>query len=148
MRISDWSSDVCSSDLRRFAYDSYRRFIQMFGDVVLEVDHHHFEEILELAKEDRGYLLDTEMTAEDWLKVIETYKAKVLEETGKPFPQDPKDQIWAAIGAVFGSWMNQRAITYRRLHSIPAERSEEHTSELQSLMRISYAVFCLKKTKT
>ncbi|HEY9539580.1 MAG TPA: pyruvate, phosphate dikinase, partial [Kiloniellaceae bacterium] len=106
---------------RRFAYDSYRRFIQMFGDVVLEVDHHHFEEILELAKEDRGYLLDTEMTAEDWLKVIETYKAKVLEETGKPFPQDPKDQIWAAIGAVFGSWMNQRAITYRRLHSIPAE---------------------------
>src|SRR3546814_16797807 len=61
------------------------------------------------------------MTAEDWLKVIETYKAKVLEETGKPFPQDPKDQIWAAIGAVFGSWMNQRAITYRRLHSIPAE---------------------------
>src|SRR3546814_19906574 len=93
----------------------------MFGDVVLEVDHHHFEEILELAKEDRGYLLDTEMTAEDWLKVIETYKAKVLEETGKPFPQDPKDQIWAAIGAVFGSWMKQRAITYRRLHSIPAE---------------------------
>src|SRR3546814_20899832 len=63
---------------RRFAYDSYRRFIQMFGDVVLEVDHQHFEEILELAKEDRGYLLDTEMTAEDWLKVIETYKAKVL----------------------------------------------------------------------
>ena len=106
---------------RRFAYDSYRRFIQMFGDVVLEVDHHHFEEILELAKEDRGYLLDTEMTADDWAKVIEDYKAKVLAETGKPFPQDPKDQIWAAIGAVFGSWMNQRAITYRRLHGIPAE---------------------------
>src|SRR3546814_20751636 len=61
------------------------------------------------------------MTAEDWLKVIETYKAKVLEETGKPFPQDPKDQLWAAIGAVFGSWVNQRALTYRRLHSIPAE---------------------------
>jgi pyruvate,orthophosphate dikinase len=106
---------------RRFAYDSYRRFIQMFGDVVLGVDHHHFEEILELAKEDRGYLLDTEMTAEDWLKVIEGYKAKVKEETGKPFPQEPKDQVWAAIGAVFGSWMNQRAITYRRLHNIPAE---------------------------
>src|SRR3546814_955587 len=105
---------------RRFAYDSYRRFIQMFGDVVLEVDHHHFEEILELAKEDRCYLLDTQRTAEDWLKVIETYKAKVLEETCKPFPPDPKDQICAAIGAVFGSWMNQRAITYRRLHSIPA----------------------------
>ncbi|GAB4369050.1 MAG: pyruvate, phosphate dikinase [Kiloniellaceae bacterium] len=106
---------------RRFAYDSYRRFIQMFGDVVLGVDHHHFEEILELAKEDRGYLLDTEMTADDWAKVIEDYKAKVLAETGEPFPQDPKDQIWAAIGAVFGSWMNQRAITYRRLHGIPAD---------------------------
>jgi pyruvate,orthophosphate dikinase len=110
-----------AADDRRFAYDSYRRFIQMFGDVVLGVDHHHFEEILELAKEDRGYLLDTEMTADDWLKVIEAYKAKVKEETGKPFPQDPKDQAWAAIGAVFGSWMNQRAITYRRLHNIPAE---------------------------
>ncbi|MGF1628748.1 MAG: pyruvate, phosphate dikinase [Kiloniellaceae bacterium] len=106
---------------RRFAYDSYRRFIQMFGDVVLGVDHHHFEEILELAKEDRGYMLDTEMTAEDWAKVIEAYKAKVKEETGEPFPQTPNDQVWAAIGAVFGSWMNQRAITYRRLHSIPAD---------------------------
>ena len=106
---------------RRFAYDSYRRFIQMFGDVVLEVDHHHFEEILELAKEDRGYTLDTEMTADDWAKIIEDFKAKVLAETGTPFPQDPKDQVWAAIGAVFGSWMNQRAITYRRLNGIPAE---------------------------
>ncbi|WP_340117539.1 pyruvate, phosphate dikinase [Pelagibius sp. 7325] len=106
---------------RRFAYDSYRRFIQMFGDVVLGVDHHHFEEILELAKEDRGYLLDTEMSADDWAKIIEDYKAKVLEETGKPFPQEPKDQVWAAIGAVFGSWMNQRANTYRRLNNIPAE---------------------------
>ncbi|MEO3430979.1 pyruvate, phosphate dikinase [Pelagibius sp. CAU 1746] len=106
---------------QRFAYDSYRRFIQMFGDVVLGVDHHHFEEILELAKEDRGYMLDTELSADDWAKVIEDYKAKVLAETGEPFPQDPKDQIWAAIGAVFGSWMNQRAITYRRLNGIPAE---------------------------
>ena len=110
-----------AADDRRFAYDSYRRFIQMFGDVVLGVDHHHFEEILELAKEDRGYLLDTELTAEDWTKVIEDYKAKVLEQTGEPFPQSPKDQVWAAIGAVFGSWMNQRAITYRRLHNIPAD---------------------------
>ncbi|NIA70222.1 pyruvate, phosphate dikinase [Pelagibius litoralis] len=109
------------ADDRRFAYDSYRRFIQMFGDVVLGVDHHHFEEILELAKEDRGYMLDTEMTAEDWAKVIEDFKAKVLAETGEPFPQSPKEQAWAAIGAVFGSWMNQRAITYRRLHGIPAE---------------------------
>ncbi len=110
-----------AADDRRFAYDSYRRFIQMFGDVVLGVDHHHFEEILELAKEDHGYMLDTELTAEDWAKVIEDYKAKVVAETGEPFPQDPKDQVWAAIGAVFGSWMNQRAITYRRLHNIPAD---------------------------
>jgi len=110
-----------AADDRRFAYDSYRRFIQMFGDVVLGVDHHHFEEILELAKEDRGYMLDTEMTSDDWAKVIEEYKAKVKEQTGEPFPQDPKDQVWAAIGAVFGSWMNQRAKTYRRLHNIPAE---------------------------
>lgn len=104
----------------RFAYDSYRRFIQMFGDVVLEVDHHHFEDILELHKEDRGYAMDTDLNADDWRKVIEGFKAKVIEETGEPFPQNPKDQLWAAISAVFGSWMNQRAITYRRLHAIPA----------------------------
>jgi pyruvate,orthophosphate dikinase len=103
----------------RFAYDSYRRFIQMFGDVVLGVDHHHFEEILELHKEDRGVTLDTELSADDWRAVIEEYKAKVKEETGEAFPQDPKRQVWASIGAVFGSWMNQRAITYRKLHHIP-----------------------------
>jgi pyruvate,orthophosphate dikinase len=105
----------------RFAYDSYRRFIQMFGDVVLGVDHGHFEEILELAKEDKGVDLDTELTSEDWAGVIEQYKAKVQEETGEPFPQEPKDQLWKAIAAVFGSWMNQRAKTYRRLHQIPEE---------------------------
>jgi pyruvate,orthophosphate dikinase len=105
----------------RFAYDSYRRFIQMFGDVVLGVDHHNFEEILELHKEDRGFNFDTELAAEDWRQVIAGYLDKVLEVTGAPFPQDPKDQLWAAIGAVFGSWMNQRAVTYRRLHHIPAD---------------------------
>ncbi len=104
----------------RFAYDSYRRFIQMFGDVVLGVDHHYFEEILELAKEDRGYNLDTELRAEDWLTVIEDYKAKVVEINGQPFPQSPKAQLWAAIGAVFGSWTNPRANTYRKLHNIPS----------------------------
>ncbi|MGH6947715.1 MAG: pyruvate, phosphate dikinase [Kiloniellales bacterium] len=103
----------------RFAYDSYRRFIQMYGNVVLDVDHHHFEEILELHKEDRALTLDTELSAADWRTVIEDYKAKVLEETGAPFPQDPKQQLWGAIGAVFSSWMNQRAITYRKLHNIP-----------------------------
>ncbi|MFC4351100.1 pyruvate, phosphate dikinase [Fodinicurvata halophila] len=107
------------SNDERFAYDSYRRFIQMFGDVVLGVDHYHFEEILELAKEDRGVNLDTELTAEDWKGVIEQYKAKIADEIGTPFPQDPKDQLWAAIAAVFQSWTNQRAVTYRRLHQIP-----------------------------
>lgn len=105
----------------RFAYDSYRRFIQMFGDVVLGVEHHHFEEILELHKEDKGVDLDTALTADDWRVVIGAYHDKIIEVTGAPFPQDPKDQLWAAIGAVFGSWMNQRAITYRRLHGIPAD---------------------------
>ncbi|WP_160122227.1 pyruvate, phosphate dikinase [Rhodovarius lipocyclicus] len=105
----------------RFAWDSYRRFIQMFGNVVLEVDHHRFEEIIEHAKLSRGVAEDTELTAADWRSVVAEYKEMVAEVTGKPFPQDPKEQMWRAIGAVFGSWMNQRAITYRRLHEIPAE---------------------------
>jgi pyruvate,orthophosphate dikinase len=106
---------------RRFAFDSYRRFIQMYGNVVLNVDHHLFEEILDLHKEDRGLTLDTELGAEDWQQVVEGYKQRVVEELGKPFPQDPQDQLWGAIGAVFSSWMNQRAITYRRLHAIPED---------------------------
>jgi pyruvate,orthophosphate dikinase len=101
---------------QRFAYDSYRRFIQMFGDVVMGVEHHSFEEILELHKDDAGHSLDTELTAEQWRKVIADYKAQIVQEAGEPFPQDPKAQVWAAIGAVFGSWMNQRAVTYRKLH--------------------------------
>ncbi|MGB6117757.1 MAG: pyruvate, phosphate dikinase [Mesorhizobium sp.] len=103
----------------RFAWDSYRRFIQMFSDVVLEVDHEVFEEILEDEKSRKGYELDTEFSAGELRHLVAMYKAKVLEELGKPFPQDPKEQLWAAIGAVFSSWMNQRAITYRRLHNIP-----------------------------
>ncbi|HEY1941650.1 MAG TPA: pyruvate, phosphate dikinase, partial [Roseiarcus sp.] len=105
----------------RFAYDSYRRFIQMYANVVLEVDHHNFEEILEAFKERKGLSLDTELSAADWREIIAAYKEKVAEATGKPFPQDPRDQLWGAIGAVFGSWMNARAITYRRLNNIPAE---------------------------
>ncbi|MCS6891007.1 MAG: pyruvate, phosphate dikinase, partial [Rhodovarius sp.] len=103
----------------RFAWDSYRRFIQMFGSVVLGVDHHRFEEIIEAAKLSRGVAEDTELTAADWQEVVAEYKQMIEEVTGQPFPQDPKDQLWRAIGAVFGSWMNQRAITYRRLHDIP-----------------------------
>jgi len=106
---------------RRFAFDSYRRFIQMFGDVVLGVEHHSFEEILDLHKEDRGYYQDTDLTAEDWETVIAGYKERVQDETGKPFPQDPMEQVWASIGAVFGSWTNPRATTYRRLHNIPED---------------------------
>jgi pyruvate,orthophosphate dikinase len=104
----------------RFAYDSYRRFIQMYCDVVLGVDHHHFEEMLESYKEIKGLTLDTELSAEDWKRLIIAFKAKVLEARGAPFPQAPREQLWGAIGAVFGSWQNPRAITYRRLHDIPA----------------------------
>jgi len=103
----------------RFAYDSYRRFIQMYSDVVLGLDHEVFEEILEDEKGRRGYELDTEFSAKDWQAVIALYKARIEEELEKPFPQDPDDQLWGAIGAVFSSWMNARAITYRRLHDIP-----------------------------
>ena len=105
---------------KRFAYDSYRRFIQMYSDVVLGVEHYHFEELLEIMKEENGYLLDTDLTADDWEGLVGQYKAKVEEELGRPFPQNVQDQLWGAIGAVFGSWTNQRAITYRRLHDIPA----------------------------
>jgi pyruvate, orthophosphate dikinase len=104
----------------RFAYDSYRRFIQMYGQVVLGVEHHHFEELLENHKLDTGATLDTDLTAEDWRTIVEGYKDVVQHAISKPFPQDPQEQLWGAIGAVFGSWMNQRAITYRRLHGIPA----------------------------
>jgi pyruvate,orthophosphate dikinase len=104
----------------RFAWDSYRRFIQMYGSVVLGVDHHRFEEIIEHAKLDSVVVEDTALTAEDWRKVVAGYKDMVAQETGKPFPQDPEEQLWGAIGAVFGSWMNPRANTYRRLHDIPA----------------------------
>jgi pyruvate,orthophosphate dikinase len=105
----------------RFAYDSYRRFIQMYANVVLDVDVHNFEDILEQYKDGKGYSLDTDLDAADWRAVIADYKTKVVEATGKPFPQAPADQLWGAIGAVFSSWMNQRAITYRRLNGIPAE---------------------------
>lgn len=105
----------------RFAWDSYRRFVQMYGSVVLGVDHHRFEEIIEDAKIAKGVSEDTELTAEDWKRVVTEYKAMVQDVLGAPFPQEPQQQLWGAIGAVFGSWMNQRANTYRRLHDIPAD---------------------------
>ena len=105
---------------RRFALDSYRRFITMYSDVVLGVHHHTFEDILERHKDDEGYALDTEMTADDWGTVIEKFKAAIRRELGKDFPQDPREQLQGAIDAVFGSWMNNRAVVYRRLNDIPA----------------------------
>ncbi len=105
----------------RFAWDSYRRFIQMYADVVLELDHGAFEEALEIAKEDNGFTLDTEMSAEDWKKLVTAYKGLVEEQWGKPFPQDVHDQLWGAVGAVFGSWQSERAKVYRRLNDIPAD---------------------------
>ncbi len=104
---------------RRFAYDSYRRFITMYSDVVLGFEHHHFEDILDTFKDSQGYTLDTDLTADDWVDLVGRYKDAVGRETGKDFPQDPHDQLWGAIGAVFSSWMNARAVTYRRLHDIP-----------------------------
>src|SRR5690606_33719551 len=101
-------------------YDSYRRFIQMYSNVVLGLDHEVFEEILEEEKAQRGYELDTDLSAGDWKEVIDLYKARIREELDMPFPQDAREPIWGAIGAVFSSWMNPRAVTYRKLHDIPA----------------------------
>ncbi|MBT3533073.1 MAG: pyruvate, phosphate dikinase, partial [Rhodospirillaceae bacterium] len=104
----------------RFAWDSYRRFIQMYSDVVLGIDHFHFEELLEIHKENKGLQLDTDLSAEDLRDLVGQFKAKVEEEGGGSFPQDVNEQLWGAVGAVFGSWQNARAVTYRRLHDIPA----------------------------
>jgi pyruvate,orthophosphate dikinase len=104
---------------QRFAFDSYRRFIQMYSNVVLGLDHHMFEEILDDRKDVLGVSVDTELSASDWARVVEEYKAAVRRETGAEFPQEPKAQLWGAIGAVFASWMNDRAQFYRRMHDIP-----------------------------
>ena len=105
----------------RFAWDSYRRFVQMYSDVVLGLDHDAFEEALEIMKEDNGFFSDTEMEAKHWKALVGEYKALVQEQWGKPFPQDVHDQLWGAISAVFGSWQSERAKVYRRLNDIPAE---------------------------
>ncbi|ODU20239.1 MAG: pyruvate, phosphate dikinase [Sphingomonas sp. SCN 67-18] len=112
---------AATSGDERFAWDSYRRFIQMYSDVVLELDHGAFEEALEIAKEDKGHFLDTDMTAADWQALVAAYKAIVADQWGKPFPQDVHDQLWGAVGAVFGSWQSERAKVYRRLNDIPAD---------------------------
>jgi pyruvate, orthophosphate dikinase len=110
-----------SSGDARFAWDSYRRFIQMYADVVLGLDHHAFEDALEIAKEDRGYFLDTELEATDLIELVAEYKRLVEAEWGKPFPQDVQEQLWGAVGAVFSSWESERAKVYRRLNAIPSD---------------------------
>jgi pyruvate,orthophosphate dikinase len=105
----------------RFAYDSYRRFIQMYSNVVLGVEHALFEEILDTQKEDKGVELDTDLDADDLKRIAALYQAAVQKELGKPFPEDVQEQLWGAIGAVFGSWQSARAKTYRRLHDIPED---------------------------
>jgi pyruvate,orthophosphate dikinase len=108
------------ADDTRFAYDSYRRFIQMYADVVMGVDHGLFEDELEELKLRRGVFDDTGLSGDDLVTLVDSYKKIVSEEAGKDFPQNPEDQLWGAVGAVFTSWMNARATTYRRLNSIPA----------------------------
>jgi len=105
----------------RFAWDSYRRFIQMYSDVVLELDHDAFEEALEIIKEDNGFFTDTEMESKHWKALVTEYKGLVEKLWGKPFPQDVHDQLWGAVSAVFGSWQAERAKVYRRLNDIPGE---------------------------
>jgi pyruvate,orthophosphate dikinase len=105
----------------RFAYDSYRRFIQMYSDVVMGVEHEHFETHIDNKKRDQDVEQDTELTADDWKDLVGQFKEEVVKQCGRPFPQDPREQLWGAVGAVFNSWMNKRAITYRRLNDIPAE---------------------------
>ena len=104
---------------RRFAFDSYRRFIQMYSNVVLGLDHHMFEEILDEHKERLDVTVDTALSADDWEAVVRDYKNAVESELGEAFPQDPQAQLWGAVGAVFASWMNDRAKFYRRMHDIP-----------------------------
>jgi pyruvate,orthophosphate dikinase len=109
---------AAASDDPRFAYDSYRRFIQMYGDVVLGIDHYLFEDRLDEIKREKSHQLDTDLDVDDLKRLVVAYETLVSEEHGTPFPQDPRDQLWGAVGAVFGSWMTPRAATYRRLHQL------------------------------
>ncbi len=112
---------IAQSGDERFAYDAYRRFVQMYSDVVMGMDKDALEHLLEQKKEAKGVHLDTDLTAADWKELVGAFKAKIKETLGTAFPENPQDQLWGAVGAVFGSWMNQRAITYRRLNGIPAD---------------------------
>jgi len=112
---------IAQSGDERFAYDAYRRFVQMYSDVVMGMEKDILEHLLEQKKEQRGVHLDTDLSAADWKELVGQFKAKIKAVLGQEFPEDPEAQLWGAIGAVFGSWMNQRAITYRKLNNIPAD---------------------------
>ncbi len=112
---------IAQSGDERFAYDAYRRFVQMYSDVVMGMEKDILDHLLEQKKEEKGVHLDTDLTAQDWKELVALFKKTIKQELGQSFPEDPQEQLWGAIGAVFGSWMNQRAITYRRLNNIPAE---------------------------
>ncbi|MCK5285262.1 MAG: pyruvate, phosphate dikinase [Alphaproteobacteria bacterium] len=109
---------VRQSGDERFAWDSYRRFIQMYGNVVLGVEHHEFEDVIDTYKRDNDIKRDTDITAQGWKEVVASFKEVIENETGKSFPSDPKEQLWGAVSAVFDSWMTPRAVTYRRIHEI------------------------------
>jgi len=121
--LNDWTVEAlaASSGDRRFAFDSYRRFVQMFADVALGVDRGLFEEEIEILKDEKGVDADADLDAGDWSSLVARFKEIVLAETGSPFPQEPRAQLWEAIGAVMRSWQTPRAQTYRRLHAIPEE---------------------------
>jgi pyruvate,orthophosphate dikinase len=112
---------IAQSGDERFAYDAYRRFVQMYSDVVMGLEKNILEHLLEQKKDERGVHLDTELTAADWKDLVGKFKGKIREVLGQEFPEEPEAQLWGAIGAVFGSWMNQRAITYRKLNNIPSD---------------------------
>lgn len=112
---------IAQSGDERFAYDAYRRFVQMYSDVVMGMDKHALEHLLDMKKAEKGVHLDTDLTATDWKDLVAQFKTRIKQDLGQEFPEDPKEQLWGAIGAVFGSWMNQRAITYRKLNNIPAD---------------------------
>jgi pyruvate, orthophosphate dikinase len=112
---------ITQSGDERFAYDAYRRFVQMYADVVLGMKKDTLDRLLEQKKEERDVYFDTDLTATDWKELVAQYKAAIKTELGIDFPEDPQEQLWGAVNAVFGSWMNQRAITYRKLNNIPAE---------------------------
>ncbi|MBF0098344.1 MAG: pyruvate, phosphate dikinase [Magnetococcales bacterium] len=112
---------ILQSGKPRFAYDCYRRFVQMYGNVVMGVEHHNFEHLIDKAKERLGKVNDVDLSAEDWMELVAEFKARIRQKTGREFPEDPWEQLWGAVAAVFNSWYKPSAVTYRRLNKIPEQ---------------------------